>query len=326
MPDKLSNDVELGFREIENNEFLFNPDGDSGRSIPELTDMEGVGPSTARKLKRAGIDRPSELYGLSQDQISAVDGIGAKTAAQIRRQALQVGNRDESDFTFRDDDVSDATAFHAERSPESRIADESFNAPVALDYDDWRENPSEFDFPGVDTIPRDRRLQRVRKKAARLEDAGVLDRVEATPSGPSGRGVTGRAGAGNVEVSTAYSNDPESTLAHELGHQADKLETGGRAGLTDKIFGGISGAASDEDTKKLREQGAELASRRRSISLKPEVIEEKAEKRDFAGGGFDEVFADAFAEAVEEPRRARKEAPDLVRAIEDETIMDVGRF
>lgn len=305
--------VERGFEEIEGNRFLIDSP-DDGVGLAELEDLDGVGPSVARKLRDAGIREPSDLYGLSQSEIAAIDGIGPTRAAQIRRQLNTGGNRQNA--MFRDDAIEKATRDHADRSEAAREADESFNAETSLSYQQWSENPAQYDMPGVDTIPRDRRLDRTKEAAGVLAEQGLVEDIEATPSGPRSSGVSGNATGTTARVKTAQ-NDPESTLAHELGHLADKVG-GGRASLTNALFGPNQGEAESDEQEKLREQGARLASRRRSVSLKPEVVEERAEEGRFGGGGFNEVFADAFAEAVEEPRRAKKEAPDLVRAIQTE--------
>lgn len=311
MPDNLSREISLGFQEIESNPFMVESDD---ISLADLDDLEGVGSATVRNLRDAGIREPSDLYGMSQRQIASVDGIGPQKAARLRSQVAQRGNRQSTGF--REDDIKKATKQHAERSPEARRADESFNAKTSLSYQQWSDAPGEYDMPGVDTIPADRRLERTKRAAAQLESDELVSSVEATPSGPKGGNVRGTATGDTVRVKTAQ-NDPESTLAHELGHQADKVG-GGRASMTNALFGPNMGEAESERQEKLREQGAKLASRRRSLSLKPDFIEEKAEKGEFGGGGFNEVFADAFAEAIEEPRRAKSEAPDLVREMESE--------
>jgi len=310
MSDDLPHRIKAGFDELEDNPFII-PDPDKDVGLADLEDLDGVGPALARKLRDAGIQEPSDLYGLGQDEIAAINGVGPKRAARIRRQLLQRGNRDERKRTFKNEQIQQATRDHAERSEAAREADESFNAEqIALNYDQWRSSPNRFDMPGVDTVPRDRRLERTREVAGSLSEKGALEEVNVTPSGPDkGRSVTGLA-AGRAVYAASARDDPESTVAHELGHIADAADEG-RAGITRDIFGGTAGATEDEQTQRLREEGARLASRRRSLSLRPEVIVEKAEDRDFGGGGFDEVFADAFAEFVEEPRRARAEAPQL---------------
>jgi len=217
--------------------------------------------------------------------------------------------------------VDKAVNFHSKRDKDTRETDESFNAPIALDFNEWKNNPDDFDFPGVDTVPRDTRLERAKKVAEPLAEAGELNEIDVSAKGPSEAGVSGRAAGNKVEVKSA-TDDPESTLAHELGHQFDKIG-GGRSALTQEVFGGTGGPPPNNRFDELRNQGAELASRRRSVPLKPEVIEDRAEDRNFAGGGYDEVFADAFAELVEEPRRARAIAPDLAEEMEEATDIDI---
>lgn len=306
--------LERGFREIEDNPFVVDQ-RDDGR-ISELEDLDGVGPKTVRKLRDAGITQPSDLYGLSQEQIAAVNGIGPKTAAKLRNQIAQRGRRIQK-RGFGEDRIEKARDYHAERSPEERRTDESFNAKIALSYDKWKSNPDQYDMPGVDTIPRERRLERTREAAEVLSREGLVENIEATPSGPRAGGVSGNATGTTARVKTAQ-NDPESTLAHELGHLADKAG-GGRASLTNALFGPNMGEADSDREKELREQGAKLASRRRrGGTMDPEWIEERAEQGNFGGGGFNEIFADAFAEFVEEPRRAKSEAPDLFQELRSE--------
>jgi len=306
--------LQRGFDEIENNPFVID-DPDERVGLAELGDLDGIGSATVRKLKDAGIREPADLYGLTQLQIAAVDGIGPKKAAKIRQQISQRGNRI-SNRGFREDAIDKARNLHAERSETERRTDESFNAETSLSFSQWKQNPAQYDMPGVDTIPRERRLARTKKAAEELSNQGLVENIEATPSGPRKSRVSGNATGTTARVKTAQ-DDPESTLAHELGHLADKVG-GGRASLTNALFGPNMGKAEEEEQEILRQQGAKLASRRRSVSLKPEVVEERAEEGRFGGGGFNEVFADAFAETVEEPRRAKKEAPDLVKAIQTE--------
>lgn len=309
---KLPRDVERGFGELENNPFLVDAPEDK-IGLADLDDLDGIGPSTVRKLRDAGIQEISDLYGLTQEQIARVDGIGPKKAQMIRGQIAQQGNRIQN-RGFADEDIQEARSIHAERSKMERQTDETFNAKTALSVEKWKEDPSQFDMPGVDTIPRERRLERTKEATETLAETGLVDELDVSASGPGERNVSGRATGTRAAVSQT-SDDPESTAAHELGHLADKVG-GGRASLTNELFGPNMGEAETERQEELREQGAKLASRRRSISLKPDYIEEQAEKGSFGGGGFNEVLADAFAEAVEEPRRAKSEAPDLVREMQ----------
>lgn len=61
------------------------PDAGS-RENAELTDLAGVGPSTAEKLRRAEIESPVDLQGVPTEVIAAINGIGPKKAEQIKTQ------------------------------------------------------------------------------------------------------------------------------------------------------------------------------------------------------------------------------------------------
>ena len=51
--------------------------------IKKLSEIQGVGPSVVKKLKKANINFIEELYDMDVDDLSAIDGIGGKTAENI---------------------------------------------------------------------------------------------------------------------------------------------------------------------------------------------------------------------------------------------------
>jgi hypothetical protein len=79
--DSLFDEIEAGIR----NQGELSPSAGS-REDAELTDLDGVGPTTAKKLRRAEITSPTELQGVSTEAIAAIDGIGRKKAEQIKTQ------------------------------------------------------------------------------------------------------------------------------------------------------------------------------------------------------------------------------------------------
>jgi len=87
MPGEPDGEINRGFQELQNNAFIASDESD-GTGLADISDLAGVGPATARRLEDAGIEKPSDLYGLGQDEIMAVPGIGRKKAAQLRRQVL----------------------------------------------------------------------------------------------------------------------------------------------------------------------------------------------------------------------------------------------
>lgn len=265
-----------------------------------LTDVDGVGPATADKLREAGIERPEELARVTPTQIEAIDGIGPKTADDLAEQ-FQFRRSGRFGQPETPDRVREA---QADRSPEARRADRSFNATTTLDADEWLDDPNGLDYPGVDTVPEQRRAERTREKARR---AGVKVELASLP----GR-TSGEFSAGTTKVDPSSSFDPVSSLAHEVGHAADSQLGSSADRLSDSLL----------DDDELREEAESLAVRRRSGVSSVESIEDAYNDRDLDG----ELFADAFAVATEEPRAAKREAPNLIREIQDETITDFGRF
>jgi len=65
-----------------------------------------------------------------------------------------------------------------------------------------------------------------------------------------------------------------------------------------------------------------LAVRRRPMLESLESLERVYDSRDVEA----ELYADVFAVAVEEPRAARRIAPNAVRAVENQMIGKLGRF
>ena len=51
--------------------------------IKKLAEIQGVGPSVVKKLKKANINFIEELYDMDVDDLSTIDGIGGKTAENI---------------------------------------------------------------------------------------------------------------------------------------------------------------------------------------------------------------------------------------------------
>jgi len=318
----------------------------------ELEDLDGVGDTTARKLRDAGIRDPHELRGKRQTSLAAIDGIGPKRAARIRADveyeapagATETGfdpetergsavfreTRETSLAPFNDTiktpeeddgvkavagnvgvrgpDRQEAIAEHAERTEEARQADESFNAPVMLDEETWARNKNEYDYPGVDTIPRSRKLERARDVAARAKEAGFLSSVQADTDATDDRRARGEFSFGKIGVDTSF-RQSEDTFAHEIGHAID-AGTGRPSGADAR--GDVDGDSIFDDEDVL-EQARSISEQRRGRELDTDYLESQ-----------NEVFADLAAEAIINPRRAKKEAPDAVRALNDRVGMEVG--
>lgn len=318
----------------------------------ELEDLDGVGESTARELKDAGIRDPHELRGKPQSAIAAIDGIGPKRAARIRADVEYEAPAGASDTGFNPETEGDSTVFresretslapfndtiktpdgdggvkpvagtvgvsgpdrreaiaeHAERSEESRQADESFNAPIMLDEETWARNKDEYDYPGVDTIPRSRKLERARDVAARAKEAGFLSEIDASSEATDDWQARGTFSLGKIGVDTSF-RQSEDTLAHELGHAID---AGSDRPSGADARGEVEGESIFDDETVL-EQAKDISEQRRGQDLDTEYLESQ-----------NEIFADLVAETIINPRRAKKEAPDAVRALDEEVRMKVG--
>jgi hypothetical protein len=55
------------------------------------------------------------------------------------------------DFEVSPDNYEEAEEFQEDRSVEERQVDNRRRAPITTDVDRWKDNPGQFDFPGVDT-------------------------------------------------------------------------------------------------------------------------------------------------------------------------------
>lgn len=324
-------------------------------NFEELEDLDGVGPTIERKLRDAGIEDPHELRGKSQNTLSGIEGIGPKRAAKIRADvefeapagatitphgpetksgtkiikktrdvSLQKFNNvmktPESETTIeptaanvfaRGPDRQEAIAKHAERSEESRRADESFNAPIMLDKSTWAQNKNEYDYPGVDTIPRSRKLERAREKAAIGREQGAVGGIEADSEAAGNWKTQGTFSiTGRVEVDTSF-RQAENTLAHEIGHAFDK-EFDRPSGVDPR--GNEAGPGIFDDPE-VEQEAQELSAKTRGRDLDTDYLESR-----------NEVFADLFAEATINPRRAKKEAPKAFRALQEEVGSEIGFF
>lgn len=291
----ISDNVDRGIAELREQQgsrrFEVERDGEFGLPpTPKLEDVDGVGPATADKLRDAGVDHPEELSRLTPSMIEKVDGIGPRRADSL---AAKFQYRQDIRFDNDSADPEDVREAHADRSPEARRADRSFNAEITLNEDKWLSDPNKYDFPGVDTIPEQRRAERTRKAA---QAAGV-SRIQMSDLG----GAQGVQSGGVVEVDSTQAWDPVSTVAHEVGHAIEPE----RGFAESEIFG---------DSEELRDQAATLSSRRRFGDFDgPSDVRDRIQQDEDS-----ELFADAVAGAIEEPRAARREAPELLSKIERE--------
>jgi len=75
------------------------------------------------------------------------------------------------------EEKEEALKIHKRRSKRSKVADESYNAPLTLDFEEWRRKKNRLDYPGVDTIPSFRLWQRAERITKKAKQKGIVHLV-----------------------------------------------------------------------------------------------------------------------------------------------------
>jgi large subunit ribosomal protein L32e len=96
-----------------------------GEEDPDLTDIAGVGESTAANLRDAGFETVEHLRVATEEQLADVDGIGAALAARIKADVGDVSadEEPEADVEVADEDETEASAESAAPEPTADEAD-----------------------------------------------------------------------------------------------------------------------------------------------------------------------------------------------------------
>lgn len=201
---------------------------------------------------------------------------------------------------------------HQSRTERAQTVDEKQNAPVTLDEEKWVENKNRYDYPGVDTIPAGRQQRRAEQAAKVAQDFGAVDRVEKKGSAknlqgkfsPKGSKTYGR--DESVARVQGTANQPERTLAHELGHAFD-YGTGEERGygLTNELFD-LDTPTSEGDTETLTEQAFNVSEKARG-----DFKGQQSYRRQYK-----ELTADLVGQAIIQPRATKRDAPDLFERLE----------
>jgi len=201
---------------------------------------------------------------------------------------------------------------HNERSERAQDVDEQQNAPIAPNYETWAENPNRYDLPGVDTIPAGRQAARAEHAAKIAQQRGDVDRVEQKGSAknlqgkfsPRGNKTYGK--DENVVRVQGNANQPERTLAHEIGHVFDFGAGDKRGfGLTDKLFG-LDSPTSEGDTRELTDEAFEVSEKARG-----DFKGQESYRREYK-----ELTADIVGQAIIQPRATKRDAPQLFERLE----------
>jgi len=149
--------------------------GQKAGAAIKFTDIDGIGPATAKKIKNTRTDGgkrvqgPKQVADMSADELSDKAGISRDRAAKAIKGGGGNPNRSKRSSTgststagmrtavgdfmvgFADQDKARARNDVRTRSEEAVRQDERRRAPVTTDLERWKNNKSGLDFPGVDT-------------------------------------------------------------------------------------------------------------------------------------------------------------------------------
>lgn len=196
---------------------------------------------------------------------------------------------------------------HAARSSREKELDEQQNAPVTLNEEKWIENKNRLDYPGVDTIPASRQGQRAEAAASKVKEQGAVDRVEKKGNAKNLQGKFSPKGSRDYGIDESVirvqdnANQPERTLAHEVGHAVDREFGDGRtADLTNELFG-LDTSVSEGDTEQLTDEALGLSKKARGDFKGQEQYRRQ----------YSELTADVVGQAIIQPRATKRDAPEV---------------
>lgn len=199
---------------------------------------------------------------------------------------------------------------HEERTPRAQTVDEQQNAPVTLDEEQWIEQKNRYDYPGVDTVPRERLGRRAETAAKWAKERGRVDRVEHKGSAKNLQGKFSPRGSktyGRDETVVRVqgtASAPERTLAHEMGHAFDwSYGSPGGHTLSNELFQ----EASDDERDALIDEARSI-----STYARGDFEGQERYRNEYA-----ELTADVVGQAILDPRATRREAPKLYDRLED---------
>lgn len=297
--------------------------------------VSGIGMKSARKIVEAAggetvtIKRKTKAEQMQDMYGDIFKRINETPASEIKQ---EIRESDDTDLTegvreFKDDDRIESpfrvnvvgprkqsvSKIHSGRSDRAQHVDEEYNAPVTVNEEKWIQNPNRYDYPGVDTIPATRQGRRAETAAKRAKDRGAVDRVEQKGSAKNLQGKFSPRGSKtygideNVVRVQGNANQPERTLAHEVGHAIDRDFGDGRGNtLTDRLFD-LDSPASEADDEELAEEAFGLSKKARGDFKGQEQYRRQ----------FSELTADVVGQAIIQPRATKRDAPELFGRLEE---------
>jgi hypothetical protein len=244
--------------------------GERQGSAIKFTDIEGVGQKTAQKIRQSGrIRGPADVSDKTADELAEQAGIserrarkvikggggnpdrtprsntGSVSAAGIRVPTGQfkpeIGDKDNAEARF-----ESSLNRGIGRSQEAAAADKGKRAPVTTDYERWKDNKGELDFPGVDTPTNDPQVLpkdlRQKQRPATTEPPDPPERRQ-DETGSAVGALTSSFGV-SPEV---QDSDPTRSFEDELIDPGERRAAGGRRGNVPQGFVDNLAAGRDAD-------------------------------------------------------------------------------
>jgi len=194
-------------------------------SAPTFQSIDGVGPKTAEKVKgtivegEGRIQAPQDVSDLTDDTLAEKAGISKTRARKVIKGAGGNPDREprrrstgsvsaagiklpQGEFVTEVSDQDKAEAKFSTsrnrgigRSQNAAIADKNKRAPVTTDFERWKSNKGELDFPGVDTPtdspdvrPKDLKQEQRPNTTEPTEDKRAVERQSVNAAAP-GQGI-----------------------------------------------------------------------------------------------------------------------------------------
>lgn len=229
---------------------FFETSAQAGGKAYRFTDIDGIGPATAKKIKNLrdvrnpddvadmSADELADKAGISRDRASkAIKGAGGNPSVSKQEQTGSVSaagiSQAQGDFmvSFSELDKARARNDAQSRSEEAVRQDDQKRAPVTTDYDKWKDNKAAWDFPGVDTptqepdlLPKD--LKAGNPNTTDFEARDERDRERKEQSYPQKQDAA--SGKSNFILQTADERIPASEAANQADVDPFGLEAQGR--------------------------------------------------------------------------------------------------
>jgi len=308
-------------RELEK-EGIITPEDLANATLSDIVNVGTIDASNAPTIKNEAVRyaRAEKVRGATPAEIEEdirSTGISEFTGGAI---TYSDDSMTESPFTVEASGLGarSVSKIHENRPEREQTVDEKQNAPITTDEEKWVENKNRYDYPGVDTIPETRQAARAEQAAQIATGIGAADRVEQKGSAKNLQGKFTTKGSKtygrgeNVVRVQGTANQPERTLAHELGHAFDFGYGEDRGyNLTNELFD-LDSPTSQGETEQLTDEAIGLSEKARG---------------DFKGQQqyrrqYKELTADFVGQAIIQPRATKRDAPQLFERLQDAADQD----